>query len=140
MKADFEYQVGDLVSFNSRRLTEEYIDDFVLTGIIIKQRLVFTADNKFLVKTPEKNYWVSRPALTLLSRAQNKKLDRYPIHSNITCKERTMSVQNHIENILNAEGQECLDAWYIAINEYPQNAIEIHDVVVDHLVENTFMY
>ena len=68
----FEYNIGDLVSFNSRRLTEEYIDDFVLTGIIIKQRFVFTADNKFLVKTPEKNYWVSRPALTLLSKAQNK--------------------------------------------------------------------
>ena len=36
-----------------------------------------------------------------------------------------MSVQDHIENILNAEGQECLDAWYVAINEHPQNAIEI---------------
>ena len=72
MKADFAYQLGDLVSFKSRRLTEEYIDDFVLTGIVIDQRLVFTADNKFLVKTPEKDYWVSRLALTLLSRAQNK--------------------------------------------------------------------
>ena len=72
MKVDFEYQLGDLVSFTSRRLTEEYIDDFVLTGIVIDQRLVFTADNKFLVKTPEKDYWVSRPALTLLSRAENK--------------------------------------------------------------------
>ena len=72
MKADFEYQVGDLVSFNSRRLTEEYINDVVPTGVVIKQRFVFTADNKFLVKTPEKDYWVSRPALTLLSRAQNK--------------------------------------------------------------------
>jgi hypothetical protein len=70
--AEFTYNIGDLVSFNSRRLTEEYIDDFVLTGIVIDQRLVFTADNKFLVKTPEKDYWVSRPALTLLSRAQNK--------------------------------------------------------------------
>jgi hypothetical protein len=69
VKVDFEYQLGDLVSFTSRRLTEEYVDDFVLTGIIIKQRLVFTADNKFLVKTPEKDYWVSRPALTLISRA-----------------------------------------------------------------------
>ena len=72
MKADFAYQVGDLVSFNSRRLTEEYINDVVLTGVVIKQRFVFTADNKFLVKTPEKNYWVPRPSLTLLSRAQNK--------------------------------------------------------------------
>ena len=51
-----------------------------------------------------------------------------------------MSVQDHIENILNAEGQGALDAWYVAINEHPQNAMEIHDVVVDHLVENTFMY
>jgi hypothetical protein len=72
MNPSFAYQVGDLVSFTSRRLTEDYIDDFVLTGVVIKQRFVFTADNKFLVKTPEKDYWVSRPALTLLSRAQNK--------------------------------------------------------------------
>jgi len=72
VKADFEYQVGDLVSFSSRRLTEEYINDVVLTGVVIKQRLVFTADNKFLVKTPEKDYWVPRPSLTLLSRAKIK--------------------------------------------------------------------
>ena len=72
MKADFAYNIGDLVSFTQRRLTEDYIDDFVLTGVVIKQRYVFTADNKFLVQTPEKDYWVTRPALTLLSRAQNK--------------------------------------------------------------------
>jgi hypothetical protein len=72
MKADFAYNIGDLVSFSSRRLTEEYINDVVLTGVVIKQRFVFTADNKFLVQTPEKNYWVPRPSLTLLSRAQNK--------------------------------------------------------------------
>ena len=70
MKADFAYQVGDLVSFKSRRLTEDYIDDFVLTGVVIKQRYVFTADNKFLVRTPEKDYWVPRPSLTLLSRGK----------------------------------------------------------------------
>ena len=72
MKVDFEYQLGDLVSFRQVRQTEDYIDGFTLTGVVIKQRFVFTADNKFLVKTPEKDYWVSRPALTLLSRAQNK--------------------------------------------------------------------
>ena len=72
MKADFAYQVGDLVSFKSRRVNKEYISVVVLTGVITKQRFVFTADNKFLVRTPEKDYWVSRPALTLLSRAQNK--------------------------------------------------------------------
>ena len=70
--AEFTYGIGDLVSFTHSRQTEEYVEDSSLTGVVIKQRFVFTADNKFLVKTPEKDYWVSRPALTLLSRAQNK--------------------------------------------------------------------
>ena len=69
MRPEFRFNIGDLVSFTSRRLTEEYVDDVVLTGIVIKQRFVFTADNRFLVKTPEKDYWVPRPALTLISRA-----------------------------------------------------------------------
>ena len=72
MKADFAYQVGDLVSFTQARQTEEYVEDFTMVGVVIKQRFVFTADNKFLVRTPEREYWISRPALTLLSRAQNK--------------------------------------------------------------------
>ena len=72
MPNQFEYNIGDLVSFTDGRITEDYIDELVTTGIIVKQRFVFTADNKFLVRTPEKDYWVSRPALTLLSRAQNK--------------------------------------------------------------------
>ena len=38
-----------------------------------------------------------------------------------------MSVQDHIENILNAEGQGALDAWYDAIKEHPQDAMKIHD-------------
>jgi|TARA_R100000808_G_C2149565_1_gene157990 hypothetical protein len=50
-----------------------------------------------------------------------------------------MSVQDHIENILNAEGQGALDAWYDAINEHPKNSMDIHKVVVDHLVQETFM-
>jgi len=51
-----------------------------------------------------------------------------------------MSVQEHIENILNAEGQAALDAWYVAIHEHPQSAMDIYDEVADHLVANTFMY
>ena len=70
--AEFTYGIGDLVSFTDGRITEDYVDELVTTGIIVKQRFVFTADNKFLVKTPEKDYWVPRPALTLLSRAPNK--------------------------------------------------------------------
>ena len=72
MKARFEYQLGDLVSFTQVRQTEEYVEDSSLTGVVIKQRFVFTADNKFLVRTPEKDYWVPRPSLTLLSKAPNK--------------------------------------------------------------------
>ena len=68
--AEFTYNIGDLVSFTQRRLTEQYVDDLVLTGIIIRERFVFTADNKFLVRTPEKDYWVPRPALTLISTAK----------------------------------------------------------------------
>ena len=70
--AEFTYGIGDLVSFTHSRQTEEYVEDFALTGIIIKERFVYTADNKFLVRTPERDYWVSRPSLTLLSKAENK--------------------------------------------------------------------
>jgi len=72
MKTNFAYNIGDLVEFTTKQATEEYITKKKLTGVVIKQRFVFTADNKFLVKTPQKDYWVPRPALTLLSRAQNK--------------------------------------------------------------------
>jgi len=72
MKTSFAYNVGDLVEFTTKQATEEYITEKKLTGVVIKQRFVFTADNKFLVQTPEKNYWVPRPSLTLLSKAQNK--------------------------------------------------------------------
>ena len=72
MDPRFRYQLGDLVNFKANRITEDYIGDMILTGIIIEQRYVFTADNKFKVRTPEEDYWVSRPALTLLSRAENK--------------------------------------------------------------------
>ena len=70
--AEFTYGIGDLVSFTHSRQTEEYIDNFTLTGIIIRERFVYTADNKFLVRTPQRDYWVPRPSLTLLSKAENK--------------------------------------------------------------------
>ena len=67
MKADFEYQLGDLVSFTDGRITEDYVDELVTTGIIIKQRYVFTAANRFKVQTPSGNYWVGADHLALLS-------------------------------------------------------------------------
>ena len=74
MDGRFSYQLGDLVSFTQARQTEEYVEDSSLTGVVIKQRFVFTADNKFLVRTPERDYWIARPFLTLLSRAENNNL------------------------------------------------------------------
>ena len=48
-----------------------------------------------------------------------------------------MSVQDHIENILNAQGKIAIDFWSAAICEHPQDAKVILDVVGDHLVENS---
>ena len=73
MNNPFRYQLGDLVEFKkSQRMTEEYIDLVTLTGIVIEQRYVFTADNKFKVRTTDQDYWIRADHLKLLSRAQNK--------------------------------------------------------------------
>ena len=37
------------------------------TGIVVEQRYVFTADNKFKVRAPDKDYWIRADHLTLLS-------------------------------------------------------------------------
>jgi len=64
----FRYQLGDLVEFKrTTRVTEEYVDVEKLTGIVIEQRWVFTADNKFKVRTPDKDYWVRCDHLKLIS-------------------------------------------------------------------------
>ena len=68
MDPRFRYQLGDLVELKrTTRVTEEYVDVEKLTGIVIEQRWVFTADNKFKVRTPEKDYWIRADHLTLLS-------------------------------------------------------------------------
>jgi len=63
----FRYQLGDLVEFKAPRVTEEYIDDIMVSGIVVEQRWVFTAANRFKVQTPNGNYWVGSDHLTLLS-------------------------------------------------------------------------
>jgi hypothetical protein len=69
MDNGFRYQLGDLVEFKkSERTTEEYIDIVTLIGIIIEQRWVFTADNKFKVRTSDKDYWIREDHLKLLSK------------------------------------------------------------------------
>ncbi len=67
MSYHFKYNLGDLVEFLAHRQTEEYIDHERNVGIIIEQRYVFTADNKFKVRTPDKDYWIRADHLTLLS-------------------------------------------------------------------------
>ena len=69
----FFYDLGDLVEFNGARVTEEYIDETMLTGIIIEQRYVFTADNKFKVRTPDGDYWVRCDHLKLISSGPKNK-------------------------------------------------------------------
>ena len=54
-------------------MTEEYIDLVTLTGIVIKQCFVFTADNKFKVRTPDQDYWIRADHLTLLSSGTKNK-------------------------------------------------------------------
>tara|TARA_R100000808_G_C2151839_1_gene161005 strand:- start:1715 stop:1933 length:219 start_codon:yes stop_codon:yes gene_type:complete len=70
MSSPFRYQLGDLVEFTAKRATEEYIAETKLAGIVIKQRFVFTADNKFLVRTPHAEYWIGSDKITLISKAE----------------------------------------------------------------------
>ena len=72
-QAQFRYQLGDLVKFGDKRLTEGYIDDVTRMGIVIKQRYVFTADNKFKVRTPDGDYWVRCDHLKLISSGTKNK-------------------------------------------------------------------
>ena len=69
METSFRYQLGDLVEFKAPRVTEDFIDDILVQGIVIEQRWVFTAANRFKVQTPRGNFWVSSDYLTLISRA-----------------------------------------------------------------------
>jgi len=71
-KFHFRLDLGDLVSFKASRVTEDYIDDTVLTGIVIEQRYVFTADDKYKVRTGKQDYWVGEDKLTLISGTKNK--------------------------------------------------------------------
>jgi hypothetical protein len=65
----WHYELGDLVSFKTRRQTEEYINFENKVGIVVERSLRMTRDNVYRIKTNERDYWVSRPRLTLLSKA-----------------------------------------------------------------------
>ena len=66
MPAYFHYNIGDLVEFVEGRVGANRRR----TGIIIEQSFRFTKDNKYKIKTEDgKDHWVSRPRLSLLSKA-----------------------------------------------------------------------
>ena len=65
----WHYELGDLVSFKVSRQTEEYINIENKVGVVIERSLRMTRDNMYRIKTEDKDYWVSRPRLTLLSKA-----------------------------------------------------------------------
>ena len=69
----FRYDLGDLVDFKASRVTEEYIDETMLTGIIIEQRYVFTADDRYRVRAGDRNYWVRADHLELISKGPKNK-------------------------------------------------------------------
>ena len=69
----FLYDLGDLVDFKASRATEDYVDETMLTGIIIEQRYVFTADNRFKVRVGDRNYWVRADHLELISKGPKNK-------------------------------------------------------------------
>ena len=69
----FRYDLGDLVDFKASRVTEEYIDETMLTGIIIEQRYVFTADDRYKVRVGDRNYWVRADHLELISKGPKNK-------------------------------------------------------------------
>ena len=71
-KFHFRLDLGDLVNFKASRVTEDYIDDTILTGIIVEQRYVFTADNRYKVRTGDQDYWIGEDKLTLISGTKNK--------------------------------------------------------------------
>ena len=60
MSSPFRYNIGDLVSWDGS--LRSYM------GIVIEQRLVFTADNRFKIQTDDGVSWVGSDKLTLVSR------------------------------------------------------------------------
>ena len=69
----FFYDLGALVDFKASRATEDYVDETMLTGIIIEQRYVFTADDRYKVRTPDGDYWVRCDHLELISKGPKNK-------------------------------------------------------------------
>ena len=59
MSSPFRYNIGDLVSWDGS--LRSYM------GIVIEQRLVFTADNRFKIQTDDGISWVGSDKLTLVS-------------------------------------------------------------------------
>ena len=64
MNSPFRYGIGDLVTWKGS------LRNFM--GIVVEQRFVFTADNRFKIQTNEGFSWVSSDKLTLVSRGENK--------------------------------------------------------------------
>ena len=67
MNPKFRYNIGDLVSWKGS------LRSFM--GIVIEQRLVFTADNRFKVQTDDGVSWVGADQLTLVSRGGKNEKD-----------------------------------------------------------------
>ena len=68
---NFYYNIGDLVKFTIVRNTEEYKHHVEKIGIVVEQSLRMTKDNVFRIRANDRDYWIPRPRITLLSKALN---------------------------------------------------------------------
>ena len=64
----------------------------------------------------------------------HKKLDTYQGRDNISYKERVMSVQDYIDNILDADSSYVISLFAEAIYEHPEQSDLILDAVSGHLI------
>jgi len=64
-KAYFHYNIGDLVEFTHGHLGAAATK----IGIVIEQSLRMTKDNVYKIRSGEKDYWIPRTRIELLSEA-----------------------------------------------------------------------
>jgi hypothetical protein len=65
----WQYELGDLVSFQASRTTEDFLNLEKKVGIVVARSLRMTKDNVYKIRTEGRDYWISRTGLTLLSKA-----------------------------------------------------------------------
>ena len=61
----WHFNIGDLVEFIHGRVGAS----ITKTGLVVERSYRMTKDDMYKIRTDEKDYWISRPRITLLSEA-----------------------------------------------------------------------